>query len=589
MGIRGAGAVALASLLSVATVATPSNAADPNTPPIAVDDPNPGCQVAAFGGKYPIPEDPKETAVLALACGPLANDTDADGDHLVPELVADAEHGTAMVWGDPVGTFNFASYLPDDDFNTGWGDQPGGSWDSDRLTYRVTDGTDWSNVATYRVWIAPVNDAPTFTPGPDVVQVGQDSGAYSGQWATDVDPGPYEAYQHVHFEVTHLDVTGVPNLFAVAPSIDDDGVLTFTPAVGEIGLAKVTVDAFDDGGLEDWGMPSQLRELPDDTSDEVTFEIVVMPDTAPDAVDDNLSIAQGAGPTSATVLENDSDPDGDAVRVIGVTQGANGAVAITGGGSAVSYDPTGLYSGPDSFSYTLSDGRGGTDTATVNVTVAADSTPPTTGSLIWNLPPQAIGATTVNVTLGWSGHDAGSGVAGYRVERRIGSGAWTRVATSQANARSVTTTLSLGTAYGYRVRATDAAGNVGPWATFPTLTPRRVQDTSARVRYTGAWTRIRGSSLSGGSARYARSSTRRARLAFTGHEIAVVATRRTTGGTAAVFVDGVRTATINLDAAGTRYRRVVFRRSFASGGPHEIEIRPLGDGRVELDAFIVLR
>src|SRR3954447_15424253 len=101
MGIRGAGAVALATLLSVATVATPSNAADPNTPPIAVDDPNPGCQVAAFGDMYPIPEDPKETAVLALACGPLANDTDADGDHLVPELVADAQHGTAAVRGAP--------------------------------------------------------------------------------------------------------------------------------------------------------------------------------------------------------------------------------------------------------------------------------------------------------------------------------------------------------------------------------------------------------------------------------------------------------------------------------------------------------
>src|SRR3954468_24864846 len=112
MAVRGAIAVALATLLGVATVTTRSNAAAPNPPPVAVDDPTPGCGVAAFGGMYPLPEDPKDAAVMALACGPLVNDTDADGDILVPELVTDARHGIATVWGDPAGTFNFATYLP---------------------------------------------------------------------------------------------------------------------------------------------------------------------------------------------------------------------------------------------------------------------------------------------------------------------------------------------------------------------------------------------------------------------------------------------------------------------------------------------
>ena len=84
-------------------------------------------------------------------------------------------------------------------------------------------------------------------------------------------------------------------------------------------------------------------------------------------------------------------------------------------------------------------------------------------------------------------------------------------------------------------------------------------------------------------------STRRARLSFTGHEVALVATRRTTGGMARILIDGKRVATIDLDAGGTEYRRIVFRRAFATGGRHSIEIRPVGDGRVELDAFIVLR
>ena len=71
--------------------------------------------------------------MMALACGPLANDIDADGDILIPELVSDAQHGTVTVWGAADGTFDYATYLPADDFNTGWGDQPGGAWDSDQL------------------------------------------------------------------------------------------------------------------------------------------------------------------------------------------------------------------------------------------------------------------------------------------------------------------------------------------------------------------------------------------------------------------------------------------------------------------------
>jgi hypothetical protein len=219
-----------------------------------------------------------------------------------------------------------------------------------------------------------------------------------------------------------------------------------------------------------------------------------------------------------------------------------------------------------------------------------DSTPPTVGGLSRSVPAQAIGASTVKVALGWEGDDpAGSGVERYRLERRIGSGAWTAVAPSGTGATSVTTNLTFGSSYGFRVRATDAAGNVGAWATFPTLTPTRFQDSSSLVTYTGAWSRATGASLSGGSARYATSATRRAKLTFTGREVALVATRRTSGGHAKVLIDGAQVGTINLDAGAAQYRQVVFRRAFAAGGRHSIEIRPVGDGRVEIDAFIVLR
>jgi hypothetical protein len=51
----------------------------------------------------------------------------------------------------------------------------------------------------------------------------------------------------------------------------------------------------------------------------------------------------------------------------------------------------------------------------------------------------------------------------------------------------------------------------------------------------------------------------------------------------------VLVATVDLDAGSTQYRRIVFRRGFSTRATHTIEIRPLGDGRVDLDAIIVLR
>src|SRR4029453_17924898 len=57
------------------------------------------------------------------------------------------------------------------------------------------------------------------------------------------------------------------------------------------------------------------------------------------------------------------------LAVTSVTQGTNGAVAITNGGANVSYTPNSNFFGNDSFTYTVSDGHGGIDTATVNITV----------------------------------------------------------------------------------------------------------------------------------------------------------------------------------------------------------------------------
>jgi hypothetical protein len=68
-------------------------------------------------------------------------------------------------------------------------------------------------------------------------------------------------------------------------------------------------------------------------------------------------------------LDNDSDVDGDILHVASITQPGHGTTTLING--VVRYTPAGMFSSTDSFSYTVTDVRGGTDTASVTVTVQA--------------------------------------------------------------------------------------------------------------------------------------------------------------------------------------------------------------------------
>src|SRR5204863_7598132 len=72
--------------------------------------------------------------------------------------------------------------------------------------------------------------------------------------------------------------------------------------------------------------------------------------------------------TFINVLANDTDIDtSDTRTVTAVTAPAHGTSGFTPGG--VAYSPATNYYGSDSFTYTISDGHGGTAVGTVNVTV----------------------------------------------------------------------------------------------------------------------------------------------------------------------------------------------------------------------------
>lgn len=109
------------------------------------------------------------------------------------------------------------------------------------------------------------------------------------------------------------------------------------------------------------------------------------PNTDPDAVDDAVTVAEDA-PLVIDVLANDTDADGDALSVVsvagqsiapgGTVQLAAGTSVTLNGDGTLSYAQNGAFDGLSAgqtgsagFSYTVSDGAGGTDQATVSITV----------------------------------------------------------------------------------------------------------------------------------------------------------------------------------------------------------------------------
>ena len=102
------------------------------------------------------------------------------------------------------------------------------------------------------------------------------------------------------------------------------------------------------------------------SSADVNITITAVNDS-PVANDDYPSVYKNCSESSLFVLLNDTDVDGDDLSVIKWTAPSHGTVDIES--DDMIYTPEKNYSGPDSFNYTISDGNGGEDSASVNIQV----------------------------------------------------------------------------------------------------------------------------------------------------------------------------------------------------------------------------
>ncbi|PQO34778.1 tandem-95 repeat protein [Bremerella cremea] len=260
---------------------------------------------------------------VSSAGGVLLNDQDADGDPLTASLLTQASHGTVDFASD--GTF---TYTPESNFNG-----------QDSFTYSISDGNGGSDTATVVLTVTPVNDYPTASD--DGATTDEDNSVLINVLANDTD---IEGDSLTIVRTTtplHGSVFVNPNQEIVyTPNSNFNGVDTFTYAVddGKGGVSSASVS--------------------------VTVNSV---NDSPIAIDD----AQTTDEDTAVVIDvlaNDSDVDGDPLAVSGMSSPAHGVVVLNGNGT-ITYTPDANYHGADSFTYDVSDGNGGVDTATVTITV----------------------------------------------------------------------------------------------------------------------------------------------------------------------------------------------------------------------------
>ena len=281
----------------------------------------------AVDDTYTVAED---TTLNIAAPGVLSNDTDVDGNSLTVIKVSDPANGTLTL--NTNGSF---TYIPAANWNG-----------ADSFTYVANDGTEDSNIATVSITVAPVNDPPVAAD--DSYATAEDTpltiivpGVLGNDTDADGDP---------------LTAVNVSDPAHGSLTLNSDGSFTYIPAANWNGPDSFTYRAND--GLAN--------------SNTATVSLTINSvNDAPVAVDDTAQTIEGVAVT-VSVLANDSDVDADTLSVSAVSTPGHGTAVISDGATTVIYTPGSGYSGPDSFTYTVTDGQGGTATATVSVTVLPD-------------------------------------------------------------------------------------------------------------------------------------------------------------------------------------------------------------------------
>ncbi|MBC6421189.1 MAG: tandem-95 repeat protein [Hormoscilla sp. SP12CHS1] len=318
-----------------------------------IDDGNEGAvssrvTVTVGGPQPPVAADDSAvtTSATDVTIDVLANDTDADGDSLsISSIGTETPNGgTLSLSGNEV------VYTPEATFSG-----------TDSFTYSITDSQGGNNSATVSVTVI-ANQGPTAANDNETISI--TSTSTIDVLSNDSDPN-----------ITIGDRLSVTGAGGNSQSLGDlavvNGNVIYTP-IQNLGPNFTTTDVF----------TYTIQDLAGATST-ATVILKIGGPQPPRAANDTTMTLRGFAVT-IPVLENDTAIDGGTLSITSVSAPANGSASINNNGTAddrIVYTPDSTFAGTEIFTYSMTDGRGSSDSAHVVVTVSE------------NLPPVAVNDT----------------------------------------------------------------------------------------------------------------------------------------------------------------------------------------------------
>lgn len=215
----------------------------------------------------------------------------------------------------------------------------------DSFTYKTSDGWDESAVATVRIADSALNQPPAAQN--DSYQTGRNT------QLVQVAPGLLANDSDADGDPLKLLLLSEP--LSGKLKLNLDGSFIYSPTLNFVG-----VDSFRYSIADSVGVTRTATVL-------LTVTSATQPNQSPVAGNDSIATTANTAVT-INVLGNDSDPDGDPLVVAINTQPTNGTAVVQNG--QIVYTPQAGFTGADSFTYLVSDGKSGAATAMVTINVS---------------------------------------------------------------------------------------------------------------------------------------------------------------------------------------------------------------------------
>ncbi len=321
-------------------------------------------------------------------------DTDVDGDVLsVTEIrTGNVEgSGTAGTVGSALtGTYGELTLNADGSYTYNANNAiniPAGATATDVFNYTISDGKGGTDIATITFTITGTNNPPIANN--DINQIPVNSNVSGLLSTNDKDIASVNSATilgdpftfGVSKDVSGIDRSGNPVLVAGSLTINADGTYTFIPATDFVGMIIPVIYT---GTGVNGGTDTAILSI------EVLPKLVTSGNNPPVAQNDVSSTEVNVTVTS-TVMNNDSDPDGDPITISGASIALNTSVQVSGtdtygnlilnagmltlntNGTYTYIPATGFIGTVNPVSYNISDGNGGTNSATLTINVIGNN------------------------------------------------------------------------------------------------------------------------------------------------------------------------------------------------------------------------